>query len=104
MNKLRLIKIYEIRGKIHPMELFISNVLKNLESNNSIHLIEYMRNNTLYIIYDKNTLNFKIDYQIWNYFRCEFNCTFDESVFIFKYILNKKLDLKINKVFGRTLN
>jgi hypothetical protein len=31
MNKLRLIKIYELRGKVHPIEAFIIKLLNCLK-------------------------------------------------------------------------
>ncbi len=56
MNKLRLIKIYELKGKIHPIESFMIGVLDGIEEYQShSEIIFYRKNGFNYLVHILST-------------------------------------------------
>ena len=94
MNKLRLIKIYELKGKVHPIEASIIDLLDGIEIEHyDDDYINYRKNSVAYFTYNKKS------YKIWLYLSSYniFKCSVDEKREIMKYLLEKHLNLKINE-------
>ncbi len=51
MNKLRLIKIYELRGKVHPIEASIIDLLDGIEEEPYDDRIYYKKDGVIYFMY-----------------------------------------------------
>jgi len=94
MNKLRLIKIYELRNQVHPIEASIINLLDELVEVPDDDYIDYKKDVYIYFSYDTKTntlfLNNYLIYQL-------FKCTAEETNEIMNYLLKKHLKLKINE-------
>ena len=93
MNKLRLIKIYELRGKVHPIEATIIKLLDGIEEEQQFDRIYYTKYGKYYFVYDikYNTL------YIYTSVLRMLNCSVEEANEIIKYLLEKHLKLKINE-------
>ncbi len=100
MNKLRLIKIYEIRGKVHPIEQKVIDILFNLEKeyNSVIGGLQYTKDNLLYFDYSPETGNLWI-YYFLVIFDKVFKCNKVDSCEILKYLIGKHLKININEAF-----
>ena len=99
MNKLRLIKMYELRGKIHPIETFFIEFLNTLDKEEVLinNYIYYKKDNVYYISFNNNTKKM----YLYGAFENHFLNTFDfsrERFDIYHYLLEKHLNLKINNV------
>jgi len=98
MNKLRLIKIYELKGKVHPIEKYIIDLINDLD-------IVYKDNYEVYQKYDAYYMEYYFETNILyiygyfeNIFYTEFKCYPDEMYAIIKYLLEKHLKLEINYI------
>jgi len=94
LNKLRLIKIYELRGKIHPIEASIIDLLDSIE--------EVLEHNTIHYKITKYYFSYNTkSNSIWLFYPIiqMFNCTKKETQEIMKYLLEKHLKLKIDEVW-----
>ena len=96
MNKLRLIKIYELRGKIHPIEATIINLLDGIEEDQQFaDYIVYRKGGITYFAYNlKHNELF-----LYPYIYTMFKCTEEETNEIMKYLLEKHLKITINIVW-----
>jgi len=94
MNKLRLIKIYELRGKVHPIEASIIDLLDGIEEEPVGDYIVYMKNRIIYFNYHKKSNNITYPGEYIN-----FKCSYDEKITILKYLLEKHLKIKIDEVW-----
>ncbi len=97
MNILRLIKIYELKGKVHPMEAAINDMLDGIEEVSREHYIKYTLDANSHFFYILKTNNIFSSYKLIHIIR-KYVCSDDESNIILKYLLEKHLKLKINKV------
>jgi len=94
LNKLRLIKIYELRGKVHPIEASIIDLLDGIKEVPFDGYIEYMKNGEYYFDYIKKSNNIQLFYTIYKILKC----SLEETNVIMKYLLDKHLKLEINGV------
>jgi len=98
MNKLRLIKIYELRKQVHPIEKYIIDLLKDIEKVKISNYLYYTKERYDLFCYDRQTK--RID--IYDIFKIEFReiikCSYDELCLIMKYLLEKHLKIEIEYV------
>jgi len=100
MNKLRLIKIYELKGKIHPIESFMIGVLDGIEEYQShSEIIFYRKNGFNYLVHILSTNDIRTTNTLDYMFEKRFKCSIIERREIMKYLLEKHLKLTLNKVF-----
>jgi len=99
MNELRLIKIYEIRGKIHPIEAFVIDLLDGIETRVSSdqhykYYTDYDKNDkNFFTIFDDDSLLLNTTYS--NNIKIKFNVYDIEVYDIFKYLLKKHMNLDL---------
>jgi len=99
MNKLRTIKIYELKGKIHPIEASIINLLDELEEVQNADYIDYIfykKDGEVYFYYNIKTNSIRIYTHISE--RYMFKCSLEETEEILKYLLEKYLKITINYI------
>jgi len=96
MNKLRIIKIYEIKGVKHPMERYIIDLLYGIRKLKVLNFIIYEKRNIIYIRQIFGTSIFILDDKLLTNFGDRFSCNTNEINDIFKYLLNKHLKVKVN--------
>ncbi len=98
MNKIRLIKIYELRGKIHPMEAFIIDILNGIEEVPNSIFIDYKKEDKRYFYQDLINDNFWLSYLlVWIFFETKFKCNYYETQEVTKYLLEKHLNKRVTK-------
>jgi len=99
MNKLRLIKIYELKGKVHPIEEAFVNILDCLKTYDEGMFTRYKNktNKSTYFSYLNN--NIFIYPILRKLFLTRFKCSNQEMTAIVKYLLEKHLKLVIGIVY-----
>jgi len=95
MNKLRLIKIYELRGEIHPIEAIVIDILDGIKEFTYSNDIDYMKKGYFYFSYNKKNNHLFLDSHIYKLFKC----SEEETEEIMKYLLEKHLKIKIDEVW-----
>jgi len=96
MNNLRLIKIYELKGKVHPIEAAILDILYGIEEYTySEYSIVYRKEDTWYFTYNKKINNILLLTPIYKLFKC----SKEETRAIMKYLLEKHLKININEAY-----
>jgi len=96
MNKLRLIKIYELRKQVHPIEASIIDLLDGIEEEQkNPGWIYYKKNGKIYFSYNPKNNNICL-YLLSNII---FKYQKEETIEIMKYLLEKHLKITINIVW-----
>jgi len=95
MNKLRLIKIYELRGKVHPIEASIIDLLDGIEEQKYGDLIYYKKDDNKYFDYN---IKFNEIYLYNSIYKLLKYTSGEETNDIIGYLLEKHLKLEINGV------
>ncbi len=97
MNTLRLIKIYELRGKVHPIEAFMIDLLDGMENRKDGNFIDYRKDKALYFSYHIN----KYIFTQWRFttpIKNLLKIPYEDSNIIIKYLLEKHLKIEIKDV------
>jgi len=98
-NKIRLIRIYELRGKVHPIEAFMIDILDGLEEVDSGNQITYIKDYERYFDYFIVTKTFYMYPVLFlESLRDICDCHDNEIMEIIKYLSEKYLKIKINLV------
>jgi len=97
MNKLRLIKINELRGEIHPIEAYIIEYLEGMHKEERIDYNRYVKDNLYFIEHDLITKDILL-FIPFNEFQQRFKCSLEEAKDIMGYLLGKHLNIDINQV------
>ncbi len=92
-NKLRLIKIYEIRGKVHPIEKTIIKLLDGVIKIPFYNEFYYMKDERYVFTYHTRTK--KITLYTWDF---KFKSSKYEVKEVMKYLLEKHFKLEISEV------
>jgi len=98
LNKLRLIKIYELRGEIHPIELSIIELLDNLEIISIDNYNRYTKDGVNYFYYFFNSDEIWLMDILCDKLKNDFKCSLDDTKEIITYLLDKYMDFKIDKI------
>jgi len=91
LNKLRLIKIYELRGKVHPIEAYIIDILDGIEKDYTESYEYYMKNDIVYLRLDRKREFVWFSDIIYNYYHTRFRCSYVEIDDIIYYLVEKHL-------------
>ena len=91
LNKLRLIRIYEIRKQVHPIEAYIIEITDVIEKDYTESYEYYMKNNIVYFRMDRKMKFVWFSDIIYNYFHTRFRCSYTETTEIIYYLSEKYL-------------
>ncbi len=98
MNKLRSIKIYELKGNVHPIEAFVINLLERVDIVLNDHRKLFKLSDISYLVYNNINKDVWLVSEIFDLFYYDLKCSYNETIVIMKYLLEKHLKLEINEV------